>query len=372
MNDSGTGAWTAATWDTCDPGDVGMDENAIADAIAFHKAEEADANRDLAKGLNSVHGNQEPEEWAGLLGPTKPRGDPNGLIMRHGKVTAAWGDTERVDMTFSATKSYLSILAGIAVERGLIRDLDDPMREYALDDGFDSEQNREITWRHILQQASEWEGTLWDKPDIVDRNRFVGAGADNSKKGTHRDLQKPGAYYEYNDVRVNRCALSLMQVFRRPLPDVLKETIMDPIGASGTWEWHGYENSWIEIDGKPMQSVPGGGHWGGGLWISSRDHARFGSLILNNGRWGPTQLLNEDWIRMMCEPSPCNPNYGFMWWLNTDRALYPAAPASSFFALGAGQNLVWLDRELDLVAVIRWIKQKSTNELIEKIMAAIK
>jgi len=372
MNDSASGTWSAASWNACNPADVGMDGDAIAEAISYHRSEESDADRDLSKGLMSVLGTQEPAEWAGVLGPTKPRGDPNGLILRHGKLAAAWGETERVDMTFSATKSYLGVIAGVAVAQGLIESIDDPMRNYALDDGFESEQNRDITWRHILQQASEWEGTLWDKPDLVDRNRLVGAGVDNSKKGTHRDLQRPGTFYEYNDVRVNRLALSLMQVFRRPLPEVLKESIMDPIGASETWEWHGYRNSWVEIDGKRMQSVPGGAHWGGGLWISSRDHARFGSLILNHGRWGDREIVADGWIDALCEPSPCNPNYGFMWWLNTGRTLFPSAPASSFFALGAGQNVVWLDRELDLVAVFRWIKQSRTDDLIAKVMAAIK
>jgi hypothetical protein len=51
---------------------------------------------------------------------------------------------------------------------------------------------------------------------------------------------------------------------------------MDPIGASTTWRWHGYENSWIELDGRRVQSVSGGGHFGGGMFISAWDLARFG------------------------------------------------------------------------------------------------
>ena len=371
MNDLSSGSWSGENWEIANPADVGMDAARITDAIIFHKDQESDADRDLSKGLMSVLGNTEPPEWAVVLGPTRPRGDPNGLILRHGKLVAEWGDTQRSDMTFSVTKSYLAVITGVAVEQGIIKNIDDPMRDYALDDGFDSDQNKDITWRHLLQQASEWEGTLFDKPDMVDRNRFVGAGADNSRKGTHRDLKSPGEYYEYNDVRVNRLALSLMQVFRKPLPEVLKEHIMDPIGASDTWEWLGYDNAWMEIDGRRMQSVPGGGHWGGGLFISSRDHARVGSLILNRGRWQDRQIISEDWIEEICHPSPCNPNYGFMWWLNTGQTLFPSAPKCSFFALGAGENLVWLDRELGLVTVFRWIKQKSTDGLIGKVMAAI-
>ena len=57
-----------------------------------------------------------------MLGPVEPRGGPNGLVIRGGRIAVEWGDTERVDMTFSIAKSYLSVLAGVAVDRGLIRD----------------------------------------------------------------------------------------------------------------------------------------------------------------------------------------------------------------------------------------------------------
>ena len=58
---------------------------------------------------------------------------------------------------------------------------------------------------------------------------------------------------------------------------------MDPINASQTWRWFGYENSWVVMDGAAVQSVSGGGHWGGGMFISARDQARFGYLTLRRG-----------------------------------------------------------------------------------------
>jgi hypothetical protein len=56
-------------------------------------------------------------------------------------------------------------------------------------------------------------------------------------------------------------ALAALNVWRRPLPEVLKESIMDEIGASNTWRWYGYENSFVVIDGRIIQSVSGGGRW---------------------------------------------------------------------------------------------------------------
>ena len=347
-----------------------MDADRLAEAAAFADAHETSWPRDLHEAI-SRNVNVEEGEYGGIIGPTRPRGGGNGLIVRHGYIVQEWGDTNRVDMTFSASKSYVATMAGIALDRGLIRSLDDRVCEYVDDGGFDPPHNAKITWRHLLQQTSEWEGTLFGKPDQVDRNRAVGGQATSAPKGSHRELREPGTYWEYNDVRVNRASLAILRVLRRPLPEVLKEAIMDPIGASTTWEWHGYENSWVEIDGRMMQSVSGGGHWGGGLFISSRDHARFGYLHLRRGRWRDRQLLSERWIDLATTPCPVKPIYGCMWWLNTDRARYPSAPASSFFALGARENVVWVDPEHDLVAVVRWIDSAATDGFIQRVLAAI-
>ncbi len=354
-----------------DPGSLGFDANRLAEAVAFAESAETHWPRDLSAGLAAIEKSREPAPWNEALGPSKNRTGPNGLILKNGSIAASWGDTSSVEMTFSAAKSYLSILAGLAVADGLIGSIDDPVRDYAIDAAFDTDQNRDITWRHLLNMTSEFEGSLWDKPDLIDRHRRIGADADNSKKGTHRDLQPPGSFWEYNDVRVNRLSLCLMQVFRRPLPDVLKERIMGPIGASDTWTWHHYRNSFFEIDGVPMASVPGGAHWGGGLWIASLDHARMGQLIVQRGAWAGQQLIPESWFEALSTPCPVKSTYGLLWWLNTGGAQFSNAPETSFFALGAGQHLVWIDPALQLVAVFRWIDPRKTNDLIGRIMASL-
>lgn len=358
-------------WQTIAASEAGFDPDKLAAAIAYAQDEaETPWPEDLSQGLGSGGDESEPPPWNEVIGPTKPRGKPNGLLLRGGKIVAEWGDTERVDMTFSIAKSYLAVLAGVAVAQGLIRSVDDPVREYALDAGYEHPQNQTISWHHLLQQTSEWQGSLWDKPDLIDRNRQVGVNADNSKKGTQRELQAPGHFWEYNDVRVNRLSLSLMQVFRQPLSEVLKTHIMEPIAASTTWQWHGYRNSYFEIDDRVMPSVPGGSHWGGGLWISSRDHARFGLLISRNGRWQEQQLVAKNWIERLTTPCQLNPSYGYLWWLNKGH-VYPSAPSTSFFAMGAGSNLIWIDPTLDLVLVARWVDQNRLDALCAKVMAAI-
>lgn len=363
---------TKTEWRSADASDLGFDPAALEEAKAFAIDNEVAMNRDIGAALEDGHF-AEPWPERKVIGPVKHRAEPSGLITRGGSIAASWGDVDRVDMTFSVTKSYLALCAGIAVDDGLIPDVDQPVRLLVGDGGFESEQNRDITWAQLLQLTSEWRGTLWDKPDTVDHNRILTAEPDAvSTKGMAREMQRPGAFWEYNDVRVNRLALALMRVFRRPLPEVLKERIMDPIGASDTWEWHGYDNSWVEIDGRRMQSVSGGAHWGGGLWISTLDHARVGLMMLRNGRWGDRQIISESWVKACKTPCALNGSYGYLWWLNNEGAQAPAVSRASFFAMGVGGNIIWIDPEADLVVVVRWLEKTAFAEFAEKVIGALR
>jgi CubicO group peptidase (beta-lactamase class C family) len=289
------------------------------------------------------------------------------VILRNGFIVAEWGEPGRVDMTFSVTKSFLSAVAGIAYDRTIIRDVHDPVGKYVQDGGFDSPHNAQITWHQLLNMTSEWEGTLWGKPDWADRP--VGERGEYHK----RELKKPGTRWKYNDVRVNRLALSLLRVMREPLPKILRERLMDPIGASRTWEWHGYENSWVKIDGVNVQSISGGGHWGGGMFINAYDMARFGLLCLRNGNWNGNRILSEEWIRLSSTPTDLQPTYGYMnWFLNTNRELLTAAPESTYFHAGAGDNLIIIIPDYNLVVVVRWLNRTNRNEFVGKVLEAVK
>ena len=363
-------------WERVAPESAGFDPNALKEAIDFSAANETPWPRDLqnamkdeTSGVGAVA--SEPAPYNEIIGPVCNRGGVNGIILRGGRVVSEWGDTGRADMTFSASKSYVSTCVGLAYDRKLIPDLHAPVKNLIDDGGFDPPHNHEITWHHLLQQTSEWEGELWGKPDLIDRNRNLDALGANPEKGSHRDLQPSGEYWEYNDVRVNRLALCALRIWRRALPEVLKTHVMDPIGASNNWQWHGYKNSSISIEGKRVQSVSGGGHWGGGLFIGSRDHARFGYLMLRKGRWGEKQILSEDWITRATEPCPKNENYGYMWWLNRTRKRFPSAPSSSFFALGAGSNAVWIDPKHDMVVVVRWLSRDKLDEFWKRVLNAL-
>ncbi len=372
-------------WERRTPAQMGFDAARLQAAVDFSIASESKAPRDLEEGHPFSWG-WEPNDAP--LGPFRTRGPQTGLIIKDGYIIAEWGDITRVDMTFSVAKSFLSSTVGLAFDEGLIGSVNDKVRGYFApivlppgdgepgdeEDGignpntrvlFDSEHNRKITWDHLLRQTSDWEGTLWGKQDWADRP------PDDVIANRDRVHNEPGTSYKYNDTRVNLLALAALQVWRRPLPQVLRERLMDPIGASPTWRWLGYKNSRVELDGQTMISVSGGGHWGGGMQLSALDQARFGYLTLNKGRWDGHQILSEKWLKMAQTPGKVNDGYGFMnFFLNTGRKSIPAAPESAFSHRGAGSNVIYVDRENNLIVVSRWINGGAIAEFIEKVLAA--
>jgi len=352
-------------WSVKNAEDFKINQAKLDEAVEFALSNEYSGSKDLRQ---SILKGFEYEPFHKILGPTKKRGGPAGLVLKNGYVIAQWGDTKRVDMTFSVTKSYLSTIAGLAIQNDLIASPDEKVAEYVWDGHFNGDHNSQITWDHLLTQSSDWTGQLWGGYDWADRPPKEG-GIDDWKL---RKLVTPGDNFEYNDVRVNLLAYSLLQVWRKPLPMVLKEHVMDPIGASQTWRWFGYDNSWVNVDGVKMQSVSGGGHSGGGLFISAEDHARFGLLFLNDGVWNGQRILDESWIDQATESSSANASYGYMWWLNDKDGSRHMEGASEdlYYAAGFGGNYIIIDEEKDLVVVTRWLEPSKMKEFTRILMGA--
>jgi len=355
-----------ANWAQKSPQSFKINETQLKNAVDFAKANEYSGSRDLRIAILKGF---EKEPFHQILGPTKKRGGPAGMILKNGYVVAQWGDTKRVDMTFSVTKSFLSTMAGLAEDVGLLSNTNDMVGNYIWDDTFKGAHNSKITWEHLLQQNSAWSGELWGGKDWADRPPSEG-DIDDWKFAAPKE---PGTVMEYNDVRVNVLAYSLTQLWRKPMPMVLKDKIMDKIGASSTWRWYGYDHAWTEIDGLQMKSVTGGGHSGAGIFINTEDLARFGLLFLNDGKWKNEQLISSSWIKKATTPSIPNSNYGYMWWLNKkgDRH-WDGLSENIYYAAGFGGNFIVIDKEHDLVVVTRWLEPNKIGEFMTKVNAAFK
>lgn len=354
-----------SSWEAKEPKDSNIDAAKLNEAIQFANENEYSGSKDLRIAI--LDGFRK-EPFHEITGPTKKRGGPAGIILKDGYIIAQWGDLERVDMTFSVTKSFLSTTALLALDKGLIENFDKLVKNYVWDSKFEGNHNAKITWKHLLQQNSDWSGELWGGLDWADRPPSEG-DLDDWK---NRKLNTPGTVFEYNDVRVNLLAYSLLQVWRKPLPQVLKEKIMDPIDASTTWRWFGSHNAWVDLDGLKMQSVTGGGHSGGGMFINTLDMAKFGLLFENNGNWNGNQLISEESIEEAIQPSITNSNYGYMWWLNKPgERHWKDLSEDIFYAAGFGGNFIVIDQAKNLVVVTRWLEPSQIETFLNKVYNAL-
>jgi CubicO group peptidase (beta-lactamase class C family) len=352
----------AGAWAKKAPAELGLDPAKLQEAVDFAKSRESNREMDFS----------DQERIFGTLLGSVPniRARTNGVVIYKGYVVAEFGDPTWADPTYSVAKSMLATVAGIAVRDGLIANLDAPVGATVKDGGYDSPRNAQVTWKHHLQQTTEWEGTMFGKPD-----NFIGKEAFGQGERKPREQLKPGTHYEYNDVRINRFALSLLRAFNKPVPDVFREQVMDVIGASNTWRWIPYHNSFVEVDGRKMASVSGGTRWGGGVWINAHDMARFGYLWLRGGKWGDKQILPPAFVKEALTPggAPNSPGngYGYLWWLNTSGKALAGLPTNAFSANGAGSNTITVSPDHDLVIVWRW-HQGSAGEFARRVVAAIK
>ena len=348
----------AGAWARKSAGELGMDQAALDAAVRFAQTRESTRAMDFS---------DQERIFGSLLGSVPNiRAKTNGLVIYKGYVVAEFGDTTWADPTYSVAKSMLSTVAALAVRDGKVTNLDEPVGRLVKDGGYDSPRNSLVTWKMHLQQETEWEGEMFGKKDD-----FVGTKAFGEGERKPRELKRPGTFYEYNDVRINRFGQSLLQAWGESVPDVFRREVMDVIGASNTWRWIPYHNSYVTVNGKQVASVSGGTRWGGGVWINAQDMARFGYLWLRGGKWGEKQILPPAYVKAAVAPSQHGPDYGYLWWLNTQGKNYPGLPASAYGARGAGSNTITILPEQDLVVVWRW-HAGNEADFVQRVVAAIK
>lgn len=347
----------AGSWAHKDAAALGLDPAKLADAVAYAQSHETERALDFS---------DQDKTFGTRLGsmPTR-RAHTNGVVIYKGFVVAEFGDTTAVDPTYSVAKSMLATVAGVAVRQGRIANLQEPVGKAVQDGGYEG-VNAGITWQHHLQQESEWQGSLWGK-----NANFIGAAEFGAGERKPRAAAQPGTLYEYNDVRINRFALSLLRKFDRAVPDVFQDEVMGPIGASGAWKWVPYTNSYVALNGKQVASVSGGTRWGGGMWIDTWDMARFGYLWLRKGAWEGRQIVPASYVTAALTPSAHGPDYGYLWWLNTKGKNLPGMPATAYAALGAGSNSIVVSPEHDLIVVWRW-HAGNPAEFAKRVVGAIR
>lgn len=283
------------------------------------------------------------EAVAHISAVSGPQGNEEVLIVKDGAVIHAGPEVERSHIVWSCTKSFCSTCFG------LLWDDDKVEPDMLASDLYPELQEHypTITLRHFLTFTSGYQS------------------ADGSALNIDVPRHAPGAAFHYSN-QSDMLAAILTRVAERPLSELFKERIGDPIGID-------YDNmhwgSAGTVDGITVNG--GSGMPGTAVEINALNMARFGWLYANNGSWNGKQLISRRYISEACVPqtSPDTPpfdprgwytslpgNYGLHWWCNgplpdSGKARWPNAPANTFAAQGNNNNVCFIVRDWNMLII---------------------
>lgn len=259
------------------------------------------------------------------------------VVLDRGRVVLDFGDVEELSYLASVRKSILAMLYGFWVQRGII-DLDATLAELGVDDvGGLLPMERQATVDHLVTARS---GVYHPASN----------GGDNLADAPERGSQEPGSYMLYSNWDFNAAGAVFEQLTGRDIYDEAQAQLATPLGFQD-WDRSAQRKSGnLSISRNPAYH----------FWISTRDMARIGHLMLNQGRWGDRQVISRDWaqkiVSVVTPLEEMNPSrrrdgyfgYGYMWWIfDGPRAVGPFEGA--YTARGAVGQWITVFPALDLV-----------------------
>ena len=251
--------------------------------------------------------------------------------------------TTKHDMR-SVSKSAVSLLVGIAIDRELIKSADEPVVKFFPDysalksPGWDN-----ITLRHLLTMSS---GIQWDEnrawKDPQNDEPHLGSEADPYRYVLSKPIATPpDTVWNYNGGGTDLLGNVIERVSGQSLEAFAREALFVPLGISD-WEWMKYRNERIAS--------------AAGLRLRPRDAAKIGQLVLNKGAWGGRQIVSAKWIEQSVTPRFQAIGYfgglfyyGQQWWMG--RTLSGDKDVKWIAAQGLGGQRIFIVPELDLVVV---------------------
>jgi CubicO group peptidase (beta-lactamase class C family) len=262
------------------------------------------------------------------------------IVIRHGHIVLeeyrrGWS-VHRKHMIQSVTKSFTSVLIGIAMQQGLIDSVDQRMVDFFPEleiANLDARKQR-ITLEHLLTMSDGIDWHELDYPYDDERNTLgqMWASEDAVQHVLDRPMaREPGDRYSYNSGTSIVLGGILEQVTGRSVPAFAREHLFDPLGI-----------------GDVFWALTTGGHYhtDGGLYMTPRDMARFGYLMLHNGQWDGEQIVSNEWVTQSTTAhysTPWGMGYGYQWWT------LPRSQA--YAATGHYDQRIYVAPEQDLVTV---------------------
>ena len=237
------------------------------------------------------------------------------IVVHDGKLLAEWGDTARVSSIHSVRKSIVGILYGIAESRGLI-DTSKTLDALGVD-----EQHQPLT---VAEKSASIHDLLTSRSGVYHPSVNDDGGA-APRRGTHA----PDAHFYYNNWSFNALGGIFEQETGMTLNEAFGEWIAAPTGMQDV------DEHTVRYDFEPTASVFPAYRF----WLSGRDMARFGLLVLNEGAWEGEQIIPREWLQRSFTAYSEHVRgegvgYGYLWWLMPDGVI---------MATGTGGQKLWLD-----------------------------
>jgi CubicO group peptidase (beta-lactamase class C family) len=255
------------------------------------------------------------------------------LVLRNGKIVAEAypnhpGDAEKMENIQSCTKSFTSILTGIALEKHYLDSLQQPLSSICPEFFQNHPDKKNITIAHALTMKSGINFENGDHTEILYRTGGSSADYVLSLPVNYQ----PGIVFHYNDGTPHLLSAAIQSRYGKPLSSFAGEFLFKPLGITG-WKWESAK------DGTTFGAFS--------LFLKPRDCAKFGQLLLQKGRWGNRQLVDSTWIAKATAPVVTSegpgPAYGYYFWV------YPAMGA--YAAVGHGGQYIFVVPSKKLVII---------------------
>ncbi len=260
------------------------------------------------------------------------------VAIHKGEIIFEEGDIKELVNCHSARKSIMSLLMGIAQDKGLLR-LDESLEELGIDESQIplTAQEKSATIRDLLMSRSGIYLQAEGEHDWQERRR--------PKRGQH----KPGEYFFYNNFDFNALGTILEQKSGKSMGAFMEEHLAKPIGML---DFHPknvvYGNPWFLRKDESDHRI----FW---IYLSARDFAKIGVLVAQNGKWENKQVVSSEWLEESLEPYSDLSNFGDMfnpyeahaysWWIDNDN--------NTIWADGYGGQFLMIDPVNNLVVVQR-------------------
>jgi CubicO group peptidase (beta-lactamase class C family) len=300
---------------------------------------------------------------------TDPNKDLKGVVvLRHGKLVAEryfnGDDANTLHDIRSATKSITSTLMGIAIERGIVKSVDDLIADYL--PGLPRDGKEKITIRDLLNMRSGLDADD-DNPDSPGGEDHLDASSDWIRSVYAVPMKTaPGKQYNYCSINAFLTGAIIENASKMHLDDFAKQFLFTPLGVS-RYEWRR-----VPIDRTTGQ---------GNLKITTRDEALLGQLFLQNGRYLNHQVVLESWVKQATSSivpisavDPYADYYGYMWYTRAEKV--GDRSILVHFASGNGGNKIYFVPSLDMVIAItssaynRPYGQRRSQDILLQVLSA--